>query len=74
MARPVLTSFLPLAAGERHRTRGPGRRVTDPDPPGDGGSPAGAGINLAGTTERGQPDRVAGAAARCCLGAGLAGG
>ena len=46
MGQPVMTSFLPHAAGERHRTRVPGRRVRELDPPGDGGAPAGAGVDL----------------------------
>ena len=50
-----MTSFLPHAAGERHRTRVPGRRVRELDPPGDGGAPAGAGVNLAGAAECCQP-------------------
>ena len=50
-----LTSFLPRAAGDRHRTGVSGYLVGQPDPPGDGGSPAGGGVDLAGTTERGEP-------------------
>ena len=59
-----MTSFLPHAAGERDRVAAlgrrlavPGRRVAEPDPAGDGGALAGAGVNLAGTTERRQPVR-----------------
>src|SRR5262245_49419127 len=43
-----MTSFLPHAAGERHR-------VGEPDVAGDRGAPAGTGVDLAGTTERCQP-------------------
>src|SRR6266480_1147935 len=59
-----MTRFLPHAAGQWHRTAIRGRRgvtgVPGPwragaDPAGDGGPPAGGGVDLAGTAERGQP-------------------
>src|SRR5689334_9878628 len=55
MAWPVLTSSLPHVAGERHRTGVSGYLVVQPDPPGDVGSAAGGGVDLAGTAERGEP-------------------
>ena len=52
MGWPVMTTFLPGAVGERVRAAVPRCRAREPDPPGDGGALAGAGADLAGTTER----------------------
>jgi hypothetical protein len=46
---------LPHATSERHRTGVCGHLVGRPHSTGDGGSPARGGVDLAGTTERGEP-------------------